>query len=904
MRICYASVILVLAVPAPVLFFFAVFSSNPELKPEPWTCSIKAEYRVPCLTDAIPMVEETCLQINCCWNETDNACFHSIPSQHSYSAKDWQGNEWAVSQLETEYLNLTTRLRTSPYRKSVVGLLHTYFVPISEDHLRFYLYDPETGKPEVTNRTPLTSSKFRAEAFGPEYFSLQIYRRENTRSLLFSTSRGPTIASENYWELSLQFPKEAALFGLGGLRLSSKPKLLYNTGQRLGANPFIIILDAEGSAYGVLFSNPGPLEFQLLENSNLLIVKSLSTVMWDISVFAGPTPADVMEQYTSIEGRRPTLPPPWALGFHVCRNTSKDNETLYFMEGATELPYESDCLQEELLYQFDFNMSEIMGSVAEKFRETGRKLLLSLPPQVNSILVPCEPFILVEDKDEPLQEEYHGLNVSYPDFFNEGIATCFAEHLANLTTNIDDMLGGFVLQDNWPAVNTNQNIREDMVYVPEGTLSRGTLWWRARHGNTFHYQLHNMYGLQHAKLVASNLQADKHIVLSAATYTGSGAVGGSHAHARADVACTWSNMKTALETALGLGLAGIPLAGGGSVCGTMGDYDEELCTRWYLMSSMLPLMRVSSELPLRDPLNLKSGSSREAAKRYLHLRYSLLAYFYSLFHEASNTGVPVARPMFFDFPVDEETWTKYEQFMIGPALLARPAFHEKAVAVPVYLPAENVSWYLFEGGHEVNSGIGGVTIDVTNLSNELVLLLRGGFIVPTQKAQPTVEATLAGSYSLVVGLNCREDGACNAAGDLYVNSNITFNFHANESGLDFQSNCTNPSSSILQNISVYGLNVTACFRVSVGPNTEASCTVTEENQVLEITNLELDLCNATAGRIQWEVIDITQTTTITTSTSVTSAPTIEIETTPKTEANTKPETTTKSEGATESETTT
>lgn len=150
------------------------------------------------------------------------------------------------------------------------------------------------------------------------------------------------------------------------------------------------------------------------------------------------------------------------------------------------------------------------------------------------------------------------------------------------------------------------------------------------------------------------------------------------------------------------------------------------------MSSMLPLMRVSSELPLRDPVHLKSGSYREAVKRYLDLRYSLLAYFYSLFHKASTTGVPVARPMFFDFPIDKETWTKQEQFMVGPALLVRPAFHEKAVSVPVYLPAENASWYLFNGGHEVNSGIGGVTINVTNLSNELVLLLRGGFIVPTQ----------------------------------------------------------------------------------------------------------------------------------------------------------------------------
>lgn len=336
------------------------------------------------------MVEETCLRIGCCWNETDSSCFHSIPSQHSYSAKDWKSNEWAVSQLETDYLNLIPRLKTSPYGNSVVGLLQASLVPTSEDHLRLYLYNPETGQPEVTYRAPLNSSKFKAEVYGPDYYSLQIYRKENRRSLLFSTSRGPTIASENYWELSLQFPKEAALFGLGGLRLSPKPKLLYNSGQRLGANPFIMILDAEGRAYGILFSNPGPMEFQLLENSNLLLVKSLSTVMWHISIFAGPTPADVMEQYTSMDGRRPTLPPPWALGFHVCRNTTIRNETvaandaLYFMKEATDLLYESDCLQEGLLYQFDFHMSEIMKYVAEEFRKTGRKLLLSLPPQVSN----------------------------------------------------------------------------------------------------------------------------------------------------------------------------------------------------------------------------------------------------------------------------------------------------------------------------------------------------------------------------------------------------------------------------------------------------------------------------------------------------------------------------------------
>lgn len=150
------------------------------------------------------------------------------------------------------------------------------------------------------------------------------------------------------------------------------------------------------------------------------------------------------------------------------------------------------------------------------------------------------------------------------------------------------------------------------------------------------------------------------------------------------------------------------------------------------MSSMLPLMRTSSELPLRDPVNLKSGYAREAVKTALALRYSLLAHFYSLFHEASSKGVPLARPMFFDFPSDNKTWTEDEQFMVGSALLVHPAFYKNAVSVPVYLPNENRTWYHFSGGHKVNNGTGGITVSVTSLAKELVLLLRGGFIVPTQ----------------------------------------------------------------------------------------------------------------------------------------------------------------------------
>jgi alpha 1,3-glucosidase len=60
----------------------------------------------------------------------------------------------------------------------------------------------------------------------------------------------------------------------------------------------------------------------------------------------------------------------------------------------------------------------------------------------------------------------------------------------------------------------------------------------------------------------------------------------------------------------------------------------------------------------------------------IHMRYSLLPYYYTLFQEASVTGVPVMRPLWLEFPDDKETYNNGEAFMVGPGILAQGIYEE------------------------------------------------------------------------------------------------------------------------------------------------------------------------------------------------------------------------------------
>ena len=186
-----------------------------------------------------------------------------------------------------------------------------------------------------------------------------------------------------------------------------------------------------------------------------------------------------------------------------------------------------------------------------------------------------------------------------------------------------------------------------------------------------------------------------------------------------DIPSTFEYLQKQLRAGLNIAVSGIPWWTtdiGGFLFGDLRtDYFKELIVRWFQYGVFCPLFRLHGA---REPYNGLSGADASGGpnevwsfgeKQYeiichlMSVREKLTSYLMAQNHYASEKGIPPMRPIFVDFPADEQAAQVDDQFMLGPDLLIAPVIEEGTRRRKVYLPA-GTEWVDAWSGETVPGG--------------------------------------------------------------------------------------------------------------------------------------------------------------------------------------------------------
>jgi len=196
----------------------------------------------------------------------------------------------------------------------------------------------------------------------------------------------------------------------------------------------------------------------------------------------------------------------------------------------------------------------------------------------------------------------------------------------------------------------------------------------------------------------------------------------------------------------------------------------ELCTRWMQLSSWYPLYRNHNNRNTIAQEAYRWATTAEATRRVMNIRYSLLPYTYTLFHQANAAGATVLRALAWEFPNEPQLKAVETQFMSGSALLITPVLAPLATSVQGVFPgiASGTIWYDWYTLQKVDVAAG-ENKTISAPLEHMPIHVRGGSIIPIQKAGNTTATSRLSPWSLIIAL----DQQGNAQGDLYLDDGVS-----------------------------------------------------------------------------------------------------------------------------------
>jgi len=545
----------------------------------------------------------------------------------------------------------------------------------------------------------------------------------------------PPIFLDQGWRGRSPLPAEAAIYGLGerAARLNLRPGkyTFWNTevggSYGPGADPLYICMPV----YLCLGDQTSLLVFYDNTFKGALTLDAKATIEFT----GGPAryylgagqPAQLLARFTQLTGRAP-LPPRWALGYQQSRwgyRTEAEMRRVFQGFRQHELPLsvlylDADHMRGYRTLTVDEARYPNLAEFAAELHQEGVHLVASVNPAVK-IEYGLDLFDagLAQDAFCKTPTGRLAQGVVWPgwcaltDFTNPQVRAWWGAQYRRL---LDYGLDGF-----WHDMNEPSSFaawgEQTFPLVAQHDLD-------GQPGD--HREAHNVYGLLMNRAAYEgllSLQPDKRpFILSRSGWVGMQRYSWCWT---GDVETSWEALRQTIACVLGLGLSGLPYAGP-DIGGFTGEPSTEMFIRWFQLGAFLPFFRTHCAfyLPRREPWEF-GAQALEILRAVLRLRYRLLPYWYTLAWQASQSGAPLVRPLFWSDPQNRDLWEIDDAFLLGADLLVAPILEPGARQRTLTLPPGD--WYDFYTGQRFT---GGAEITVAAPLERIPLLARAGAILP------------------------------------------------------------------------------------------------------------------------------------------------------------------------------
>jgi alpha-glucosidase len=485
--------------------------------------------------------------------------------------------------------------------------------------------------------------------------------------------------------------------------------------------------------YGIFLDNTYKTEFKLGAESEEYYSFEAPDGEFVYYFIFGKDYKEIQQQYISLTGK-PILPPKWAFGFSQSRGLyTKERQALEIAAEFRKRQIPCDIIYQDIgwtqgLQNFDWQKSNYAHPVAmlDTLRSKGFKMIVSQDPVVsqstkNQWQEADKAGYFVKDirtgKTYDMPWPWGG-NCGVVDFTLPAVADWWGKYQQK---PLDDGVSGFWTDMGEPAWSNEEDL--DRLNI--------------QHHLGMHSEIHNVYGLTWDKVVKEQFEKrnpNKRIFqMTRSAYAGlqrytfgwTGDSGNSN-----NVLNGWDQLSNQVAVGISAGLGGIPFwtTDISGYCGDITDYPAmaELYTRWMQFGVFNPLSRAHHEgNNAVEPWKFGEAAEKNS-KAAIELKYQLFPYLYTYARKAHDTGLPIVRGLFMEYPNDEQAAKTDDQFMFGEALLVAPVVKRRARSRQVYLPPGE--WIDFNDKQTVYQG--GQTITYPSPLSVIPIFVKRGSIIP------------------------------------------------------------------------------------------------------------------------------------------------------------------------------